>query len=404
MELISALTTVVQAVGTLLIAGLLRELTRVLPGRFLVYWWKAWVCLAIALVAVIGAMRVEATLGPGHRLSVGLLIIYCGAEYAFGYLLWAGCRAFGTGREISRSDRPAVVVAAALAVMLPLALPTLGQLFGAHAAVMAALFFGSFLTIHKGHGPGPKHSGFAFIRPALGGLTLLFAHYAVVIGLLRYEAADRGFTYLNFTSVYDVILEIGLAFGMVLLAAERVRVELEERNRKLADAGTELAKAARTDPLTGLLNRRAFEEFAAKPDLPAGSVAILDINDLKPINDEYGHSAGDVTLKLIARSLRIHFRVTDPMFRLGGDEYAVIMPEGTADELAFRLTKIDAALVGQRLPGIDRPIDLTIAWGVAPYDSGEGLKAAAIRADERMYSQKKKRKGGSRSNLSTVLA
>jgi diguanylate cyclase (GGDEF)-like protein len=251
---------------------------------------------------------------------------------------------------------------------------------------------------------GPKHRGFGFIRPSLAGLTLLFAHYAIVLGVFRYNAGNRGFSYLNFSSVYDVLLEIGLAFGMVLLAAERVRVELEERNRKLAEAGEELAKAARTDPLTGLLNRRAFEEYAANADLPAGSVAILDINDLKPINDEHGHPAGDVALQLVARQLRIHFRVTDPMFRLGGDEYAVVMPAGTAEELAFRLSKIDQALAGQRLPGLDRPIDLAVSWGVAPYDSGEGLKAAAARADERMYAQKKKRKGGSRTNLSSVFA
>ncbi len=66
------------------------------------------------------------------------------------------------------------------------------------------------------------------------------------LGVFRYNAGNRGFSYLNFSSVYDVLLEIGLAFGMVLLAAERVRVELEERNRKLAEAGEELAKAART--------------------------------------------------------------------------------------------------------------------------------------------------------------
>jgi diguanylate cyclase (GGDEF)-like protein len=91
------------------------------------------------------------------------------------------------------------------------------------------------------------------------------------------------------------------------------------------------------------------------------------------------------------------------MFRLGGDEYAIVMPAGTADELAFRLTKIDQALAGQRLPGLDRPVDLSVSWGVAPYESGGGLKAAAARADERMYAQKKKRKGGTRESLSSVF-
>jgi diguanylate cyclase (GGDEF)-like protein len=401
MEL-STLTTLVQMTGMLLVAALLHELTRILPGRFLSYWRWAWVGLVVSLFALLVSMQIDDALGINHPLSIVFLIIYGLTQYAFGFFLWAGCRNYTSDREIDSNDLPYVVAPAIAGVLLPVFYRNIGTLFPVHASVMALFFGASYYICRRETGTHGVPLGLRLIRLALIGLTLLFVHYFVMLGISGFSANDYGLSYLKFSSLFDASLEIGMAFGMVLLATERVRVELEERNHKLAAISTELEDAARTDPLTGLLNRRAFDEQTRNPAMGSGSVAILDLNDLKPLNDEFGHHTGDVALRLVARALRIHFRVTDPLFRMGGDEFAVVMPGCAADELAFRLGKIDDALAGQRIPGVDRPIDLSVAWGVAPYTSAAELASAATKADERMFAQKKKRKGGSRASLSSV--
>src|SRR5690606_22135206 len=102
----------------------------------------------------------------------------------------------------------------------------------------------------------PK-TGLWLLRLALGGLWLLFWHYSGVSAYSAYFDPGVLPAYLSFSSLYDVLLETVLAFGMVVLATDRITGELAGKNRQLAAATEELARAARTDVLTGLLNRRA---------------------------------------------------------------------------------------------------------------------------------------------------
>ena len=101
---LSSLTTLVQIAITLLVAALIHELTGVLRARFLVYWSRAWLALAVALVAVIISIRIDAYSGLGTVSSILSLIVYCAAEYLFGFYLWIGCRNYQTGREYSPRD------------------------------------------------------------------------------------------------------------------------------------------------------------------------------------------------------------------------------------------------------------------------------------------------------------
>ena len=188
-----------------------------------------------------------------------------------------------------------------------------------------------------------------------------------------------------------------LAFGMVLLATDRMREQLEAANRQLRAAADELGRVARLDGLTGLLNRLGFETLLAGEDAPeSGCVAVIDLNNLKPLNDRHGHAAGDAALKIVARSLRTHFRVTDPLFRIGGDEFAVVMVGCGEDDLVARLARLDESLRRQRVPGIPDEIDVEAAWGVAPFDSAAGLRAAYQRADAAMYERKRELKAARR--------
>ena len=146
--------------------------------------------------------------------------------------------------------------------------------------------------------------------------------------------------YLNFRMLYEVLFEVVLAFGMVILSTDRMRGELERKNQLLAQAAHEQSLAARLDGLTGLHNRRAFEELIVDSYFSShrfGSIAVIDVNNLKPLNDQYGHAAGDVALRLLARALQFHFRTSDPMFRIGGDEFAVVMLGCSQADLSMRM-------------------------------------------------------------------
>ena len=398
----SFLSTLIQAVGILLVAGLLLPMTRAIPGRFLKYWSLGWVCLTLALFAVFGSFQFPADPVP----RVALLIGYCLAEYLFGFLLWAGCREFATGLALRPVHCLALVPLGVFGVVAPLWLGHLRLLFPFHSIVVGFLFlFGLLSTRQFPVGAHTPRTGLWLLRLALGGLWLLFWHYSAVSGYVVYVNPDALPGYLAFSSLYDVLLETVLAFGMVVLATDRITGELAGKNRQLAEATTELEHAARTDALTGLLNRRAFDELlreqAGKPF--AGSLAVLDLNDLKPLNDRHGHVAGDIALQIVARALRVHFRVTDPLFRTGGDEFVVVMVGCNPDDLTARMTRIDETLRGQRLPGVPDPVDLIVAWGVAGFDSATPLTAAFHNADEAMYLTKRAQKAATRADTQTPV-
>ena len=149
-----------------------------------------------------------------------------------------------------------------------------------------------------------------------------------------------------------------------------------------------LATASRTDPLTGCLNRRGFQERAvaeiaamARSGL-GGAIVMLDIDKFKPVNDVHGHAAGDELLCWVADTLRHSVRPTDAIGRLGGDEFAVLLAEINADDARERATVIADALA-ERAP---------TSLGIALYpDDGTHLETLTRRADTRLYGTRRAR-------------
>ena len=216
---------------------------------------------------------------------------------------------------------------------------------------------------------------------------MLFVHYGPVTYWAVWYNNGQPFEYMLLSPMYDALAEVGLAFGIAMLVIERVRDELEAKNR-------ELAAAARTDPLTGLLNRRALDALVTEwmGARFAGSVAVVDLNNLKLLNDRYGHAAGDAAIQLVARALKAQFRITDPVFRTGGDEFLVLLEGGRADEMCGRMEALDAALKSQRLPGVADPLDLVVAWGLADFTALPRRSRPPSDADRAMYACKGARK------------
>jgi diguanylate cyclase (GGDEF)-like protein len=186
-------------------------------------------------------------------------------------------------------------------------------------------------------------------------------------------------------------------------AVEQRTAELEATNQRLLQRELELQHAAFHDPLTELPNRRYLVERTgtalAQAERHGESVALLliDLDHFKPINDRFGHDAGDLMLQVIAQRLREHVRSGDTVARLGGDEFAVLIcgdeAERHAREIAARLL---AELAQPVLYGAERLL-VTISIGAALYPQHAshftGLYKAA---DEALY----KAKAGGRSGSS----
>lgn len=164
----------------------------------------------------------------------------------------------------------------------------------------------------------------------------------------------------------------------------------------------EMARQARTDPLTGLLNRRAFlDEVARRMDrlerdgLP-GTLMFVDLDHFKALNDVRGHDAGDHALRSVGAFLRDAVRPTDLVARLGGDEFALWLD--TADELAAaeraeRLTCDGPRALAAVCGGLPQPVTLSVGlatrWPGDPAD----LDTLMERADEAMYQVKRSGRG-----------
>jgi diguanylate cyclase (GGDEF)-like protein/PAS domain S-box-containing protein len=150
-----------------------------------------------------------------------------------------------------------------------------------------------------------------------------------------------------------------------------------------------LATASRTDPLTGCLNRRGFEE-CAEGQIRAmqrhgrqGAVVVLDIDHFKPVNDTFGHAAGDELLCWVAQTLERVVRPADAVGRLGGDEFAVILPELSPEQARESVARIADAL-RERAP---------VSSGLAHFpEDGGNLEYLCRRADARLYASREGRR------------
>jgi diguanylate cyclase (GGDEF)-like protein len=177
------------------------------------------------------------------------------------------------------------------------------------------------------------------------------------------------------------------------------RIEAETRLRRIAESQRARAERdARTDALTGLRNRRAFEvdlellERVAGERTPRGIIALLDIDDLKLMNDTLGHAAGDRYLRDVADELRTWFRESDGIYRIGGDEFALVVRSETVD---VALVKDRLRAVVDRLRRIGH-LKAGASAGVAAFSEAEGSPRTALqRADVLMYAEKHRRRSAS---------
>ena len=153
----------------------------------------------------------------------------------------------------------------------------------------------------------------------------------------------------------------------------------------------EARQLAETDALTGFFNQRYFHETLRRETLRAGrygrrlALVILDLDDFKTVNDRIGHLAGDAVLAQIAERLRNEIRSVDIGCRVGGDEFAVIMPESTAEDAAQLFERMHDAVSTMTAPGGQR---VRVSAGIAELRHGETAAGLFERADKALYRAK----------------
>ncbi len=224
----------------------------------------------------------------------------------------------------------------------------------------------------------------------------------LVFGSGRYEAA-----LLSEDPVAAPALQSGSDGDNWELESVRLQYEqlLETRTRELESTRAEaevqveqLRRAALTDVLTGLHNRRAFEadllnfaHQAQQDGRPLGLIS-LDLDGLKNVNDAGGHASGDALLTAVARQLQRHFEPAGRVYRMGGDEYAVLLwsePELVSLELEGELQRLETELNRQGFPAA-----LSTGYASWPRDTARPEELPRL-SDERMYERKRQRKLGS---------
>jgi diguanylate cyclase (GGDEF)-like protein len=219
-------------------------------------------------------------------------------------------------------------------------------------------------------------------------IFMLFTHGALFllrtpIGAVAEVAPGNNLAmsgWLELLSLEGLLFTISIAFILLAMAKERT----EYRHRT----------AARTDPLTGIANRRGFlEQTALSRRLAAGTqqaaVLLFDLDHFKTINDRYGHAVGDRTLQIFADIAKAHIGTAGTVGRWGGDEFVAVLTNTTREIAATVAERIQVAMEKAAADIDGRLVGATVSTGIAFNSRGAfELPVMLLKADQALYRAK----------------
>lgn len=230
----------------------------------------------------------------------------------------------------------------------------------------------------------------------LGRFKTVFA-ITLIATLLSAACTAAGAAWLKHNGFeVNINLAMWFAIGVPMIVTPTVSWHLIGMLLKIYRIEEEMRELASHDSLTGLLSRHAFFENAhnyvslAKRDKSSFSVAIVDLDYFKSINDQYGHPAGDAVLKLFADVVNSVSRRSDIIGRLGGEEFALILPSTNAGEAYEFAGRLHNAIGKAVLKYKDDIIQYTASVGLASHesDSEDSIDTLLARADQALYQAK----------------
>jgi diguanylate cyclase (GGDEF)-like protein len=360
-----------------------------LPGVRLLSWGLA----AVFAGMVLYALRPVTPLWVTSVVANETILVY----YMLLYAALAQC--LGVPSRVSRWGTGLLLAQLAANLYFSYGYPSLTirflvtSLFPAVCSVSAASLLFRRLAVPAN--AGPRRAARRHLLEAIAWLQVTAAVSAVVRSVLtvlypptqvmELDLIQSAFTYLN------LLYGLGAAAGLLWLAFLIHREDLYTR--------------ANTDGLTGLLNRRAFDEVLAREldraEEGSGSISVImaDIDFFKRVNDMWGHPAGDEVIREVGFALRRVLRPSDRLCRFGGEEFAIVLPESSltqAGEIAERLRAGVAALA--RLPG---DVRITVSLGLAASSPGEKPEQLIQRCDQALY--RSKREGRNRVSIAADM-
>jgi diguanylate cyclase (GGDEF)-like protein len=357
---------------------LVATLVAAMLGGLLLYFWRQeriaalgwWGAAYLAGGAAIATWTVGTPyLPPEALLGLNVIgLIACG-------MVWNAARVFHGKRTSSIGFCAGAVLWALTSLQLSEASP-LRMLLGAgivagYAVLTANELWSERRKTYKNRWP-------AIAIPVLHGLVLMLP---IIVGdLVRPAEGALGHAWVAAFAIELVLYAVGTVFIIFLMVSERT-VKAHKT-------------AASIDPLTELFNRRGFSELCARMiereaivSRPV-SVLLFDIDHFKSVNDRFGHPAGDEILKLFANIILHTLRVTDIVGRIGGEEFAALLPCST-EEAVVAAERVRTTFAGAGVQIDDVAVPTTVSVGVATGENGIDLNAMLGSADTALYRAKR---------------
>ncbi|HTQ84037.1 MAG TPA: GGDEF domain-containing protein, partial [Pseudolabrys sp.] len=329
-------------------------------------WWGAAYLIGASSMALWSAPAPLFTLPP--EVPAALIFVACG-------MIWNGVRLFH-----SRPLLPAATFAGAIGWILLCQLPEISHdsylRIALGAGVIATYTF--FIAFELGR----ERRKSLYSRTAAVVVPMLHATiFLMPLAMRAWLPASFASAWLAVFTLETMLYAVGTAV-IVLLMVKDHHLHIY-RN------------AASTDELTGLLNRRAFMEnalrlcaYSAKRNEPL-TVLLFDLDHFKSINDRFGHAVGDDVLRLFAEIARTNMRSDDIIARIGGEEFAAIVPSSPEDAAKIA-NRVRLSFEAAGVTVAERPIGATVSVGAATAHSPvTDIDALIVRADAALYRAKR---------------
>lgn len=336
-------------------------------ARALGYWAAAYLIggAAVALWLVMPEQL------PGSRFDIAsaLLFLCCG-------LIWSGARTFH-----GRTTMPITAATGSFVWLIASQIPEIIESDSARV-IVSSIIIATYAVLTAGElqreRRNPKSRTRLFVIPVLHGV--IFLSPILTTTLFAGEPMEH-VGWLPLFTLLMLLYVVGTAFIVMVMTKEH-SVQLHKT-------------AAMTDPMTGLFNRRGFAEAAEKliaAQRKSGqpvTVMMFDLDHFKSINDRFGHDVGDDALKAFAETASTSMRTNDVIGRLGGEEFAAIIPGGGETALIVG-ERVRAAFEVRGIEISSRTLNATVSIGaIEALAENADVSAMLTRADEALYAAKK---------------